>query len=220
MKRATLSLIVIMSLFGQAALAQGTSTTKAKKSAPATYNYDPDAIPDMRPSPYMMDGFNIGFEYAAANSATADIKNKVTGNVEKGFKKDMSEVPNQLGLKAGYKQIARGGLGFDLNLSILKAEKRIENTSDLTTLMPSANLIIAAPQYVYAALGLNTALVGGDNNGKHDPRIGYQVGGGLVVKKNFNLEVFYTWMNERVEYTTALTEEHNTSTNARLIYAF
>lgn len=219
MKRATISLIMIMSLIGQSALAQGSSSTKLKKSAPATYNYDPDTIPDTRPSPYMMNGFNIGLEYISPNSSVSDIKNKVTGNVEKGFKNDLALVPKQMGLKMGYKQIARGGMGFDLNLSLLKSEQ-LENSSELTTLMPSANFIIAAPQYVYGALGLNTFIVGGDNNGKHDPRIGYQVGGGLIVKKNFNLEVFYTWMNQRIEYQAALAEERNTSTNARLSYAF
>jgi hypothetical protein len=220
MKRATLSLIMIMSLASQAALAQGTSTTTSKKAAPATYNYDPDAIPDTRPSPYLVDGFNVGFEYVSQNSSVADIKNKVTGNVEKGFKNDISQVPNQMGVKAGYKQITRGGLGFDLGISILKAEKRVENTSDLTTFMPSANLVIAAPQYVYGSLGLNTAIVAGDDNAKHDPHIGYQVGGGVILKKSFNLEIFYTWMNQRIEYQQALAEERVTSTNARLIYAF
>jgi hypothetical protein len=86
--------------------------------------------------------------------------------------------------------------------------------------MPSANFVIAAPDYVYGAVGLNTFIVGGDNNAKHDPLLGYQVGGGLLVKKNFNFEIFYTWMNQRLEYKAALAEEHNTSTNARLIYAF
>lgn len=205
MKNATLSLIMIMSLIGPAALAQGTSTK---------------TIPDARPSSYMVDGFNVGFEYMSPNSSVADIKNKATGNVEKGFKNDLAFIPKQLGIKAGYKQITRGGMGFDLNLSLLKADQRIENTSDLTTFMPSANFIIAAPEYVYGALGLNTAIVAGDENAKHNPRIGYQVGGGVVLKKNFNFEVFYTWINQGLEYQQALAEERVTSTNARLIYAF
>jgi len=220
MKRATLSLIMIMSLIGgQMAHAQGSNTTKLKK-APPTYNYDPDAIPSSRPSPYMVDGFNLGFEYMSPETSVSDIKNKATGNVEKGFKNDMDLVPKQLGIKVGYKQIKRAGLGFDLNLSILKADKRIENTSDVTNFMPSANLIVAAPEYVYGALGFNTAIVGGDDFAKHDPRLGYQVGGGLIVNKNFNFEVFYTWMNQRIETQASLAEEHVTSTNARLIYAF
>lgn len=221
MKRANLiSLIMIMSLISQTALAQGSNSTKLKKSAPATYNYDPDTIPDTRPSPYMVDGFNVGFEFLSPNSSVSDIKNKVTGNVEKGFKNDLSQVPKQLGLKVGYKQITRGGMGFDLSLSVLKGEQRIENTSDLTTFMPSANFIIAAPDYVYGALGLNTAIVAGDDNAKHDPRVGYQVGGGLVLKKNFNLEIFHSWINQRLESQQAIAEERTTSTNARLIYAF
>jgi len=220
MTRATLSLIMIMSLIGQAALAQGTSSGKLKKPAPETYNYDPDTIPDTRPSPYMADGFNVGFEFMAPNSSVADIKNKTTGNVQKGFKNDLALVPKQIGIKAGFKQILRGGMGFDLSLSVLKAEQKIENTSDLTTFMPSANFIFAAPEYVYGALGMNTAIVAGDDNAKHDPRVGFQVGGGLIVKRNFNLEVFYTWMNQRLEYQQALVEERVTSTNARLIYAF
>lgn len=205
MKNATLSLIMIMSLLGPAAFAQGTSNTKS---------------PDTRPSPFMVSGFNVGFEYMSPNSSVADIKNKATGNVERGFKNDLALVPKQLGIKAGYKQITRGGFGFDLNLSILKADQRIENTSDLTTIMPSANFIIAAPDYVYGALGLNTAIVAGDENAKHNPRIGYQVGGGVILKKNLNVEVFYNWIHQGLEYQQALTEERVTSTNARLIYAF
>lgn len=219
MKRATLSLIMIMSLVSQTALAQGSSTTKLKKSAPATYNYDPDTIPNTRPSPYMVDGLNIGLDYISPLSSVSDIKNKVTGNVEKGFKNDLALVPKQMGLKVGYKQITRGGMGFDLNLSLLQSEK-VENSSALTTLMPSANFVIAAPDYVYGALGLNTFIVGGDNYAKHDPRIGYQVGGGLIVKRNFNVEIFHTWMNQRLESQASIAEERNTSTNARLIYAF
>lgn len=218
MKRATISLIMIMSLAAQSAFAQGTSTTKSKKPAPATYNYDPDTIQE--PSPYLVDAFNIGFEYMSPNSAVSDIKNKTSGAVEKGFKNDLSTIPKELGMKMGYKQIARGGLGFDLNLSILKADHRVEDASDLTTIMPSANLIVAAPDYVYGAAGLNTAVVAGDSNAQHTPRIGYQVGAGLIVMKNFNFEIFYTWMNDGIEAQYTMTEQHLASTNARLIYAF
>jgi hypothetical protein len=220
MKRTALTLLTIINLVSTASLAQGAaSKTKFPKTAPPTYNYDPDAIL-VRPSPYMAAGFNLGFEYLAANSAQSDVKSKVTGNVEKGLKKDLAIVPKQLGLKVGYKQIPRGGMGFDLSLSVLKMESRPEDTSDFTTLMPSANFILAAPKYAYGALGVNTSIVVGDENAEHSPHIGFQIGGGVVLKKNFNFEVFYSWINQGIEYQYALTEERVTATNARLIYAF
>lgn len=211
MNKAMALLLMMTSLFSQTATAQqqgasSLSKIKQKVSAPT--------------SPYLADGFNIGFEFMDVNSSVADIKSKITGAVEKGFKNKTSEIPSQLGVRAGYKQIARGGLGFDLNLSVLKSEQRIENTSDLTTIMPAANFIVAAPDYFYGALGLNIAVVAGDENAEHTPRIGYQIGGGVILKKHLNLELFHTWTNQGIEYSQAWAEERTTSTNARLIYAF
>ncbi|HEY8272794.1 MAG TPA: hypothetical protein VIG33_18015 [Pseudobdellovibrionaceae bacterium] len=217
MKKITLMTMISLTLTSMS-LAQGTATTKLRKTAPPTYNYDPDTL--VGPSPYMVDGFNLGFEYLSVNSLQSDIKNKLTGNLEKGLKEDASKIPKQLGFKMGYKQIPRGGMGFDLNLSILKLEKRPEGTSDLTNVVPAVNFIVAAPKYAYAAVGVNTSIVAGDDNAQHSPHIGYQAGGGIVLQKNFNFEILYSWINQGIESQTALTEERMTSTNARLIYAF
>lgn len=205
------------SLLSALCLAQ-TNTNRLRKKAPPTYNYDPDLLTG--PSPYMVDGFNLGFEYLSVNSLQSDVKSKVTGNLEKDLKTDPSNIVKQLGFKMGYKQIPRGGMGFDLNLSLLKMEKRPEGTSDLTNVVPAVNFIVAAPKYAYGALGVNTSIVAGDDNAQHTPHIGYQVGGGVVLQKNFNFEIFYNWLNQGIESQYAFTEERMTSTTARLIYAF
>lgn len=225
MKRFLFFVLLSLNLAGllaSSAAAQGKSGTKLrpKKTAPATYNYDPDAyISDVRPY-YMADGFNLGVEYMSTQSSEMDVKNKVTGLVEKDLKGDLSKESKQIGLKAGYKQIPRGGMGFDLNLSLLKLESRSEGAADITSLLPSANFVVSAPEYVYGALGLNTNFVFGDEETTYSPRIGYQVGVGAIVGKNFNFEVFYNWINTGAEAQYALMEVRTGTTNARLIYLF
>ncbi|MGZ3746843.1 MAG: hypothetical protein ACXWRE_05740 [Pseudobdellovibrionaceae bacterium] len=217
-----ISIVILLAMTGlvrEVSFAQtSTSTIKFRKIPPPTYNYDPDLLRD--PSPYMVDGFNLGFEYLSANSFQSDVKSKVTGNLETGIKEDPAKIAKQMGFKIGYKQIPRGGLGFDLNLSLLKMEHRPEGTSELTNVMPTVNFIVAAPKYVYAAVGVNTSIVAGDDNAKHTPHLGYQVGGGLVLQTNYNFEIFYSWINQGIESQYAFTEERMASTNARLIYAF
>lgn len=206
---------------GSLALAQGSSSTKLrKKAAPNTYNYDPDAYVSTTRSNHLTKGFNLGFEYMAQNSSEMDTKSKVTGTVEKGIKGDTSKAPKQMGLKVGYKQIPRSGMGFDLNISLLKLDSRPEGTSDITNILPSANFIFSAPEYVYGALGLNTNFVVGDNDSTYSPRLGYQVGVGVMLGKNFNIEVFYNWINLGIEAQYALMEVRTAATNARLTYAF
>lgn len=214
--------MIAVSLFSSMAFAQGSSTTKLrKKAAPQTISYDPDTLDlEVKRSQFLVDGFNLGFEFVNVNSREFDVKSKVTGTVQKGIKEESNSTGNQMGFKFGYKQIRRGGMGWDLNASVLKNSKRPEGASEITMLTPSANFVVAAPEYVYGSLGVNTMALFGDSDTTYSPRLGFQVGGGLVLGKNFNMEIFYSWVNHGEETQYALMETRSTTTNARLIYAF
>ncbi|WP_413287924.1 hypothetical protein [Bdellovibrio sp. HCB337] len=212
--------MIAVSLVSSMAFAQGTSNTKLRKKAPTTYNYDPDTLRTAIRSEYMVDGFNLGFEYVNINSRQFDVKSKVTGTVQKGLKEEGNPTGNQVGVKFGYKQIRRGGMGWDLNASLLKNTKRPEGTAEVNMFAPSANFVVSAPEYVYGSLGVNSMVLFGEAESNYSARLGYQVGGGLVLGKNFNMEVFYSWVNYGEETQYALMENRSTTTNARLIYAF
>jgi len=207
------ALTMTLSLLSTSAFAQGTTSTTKRKVAP-----NESAL--SKASSYLANGFNFGFEYMNLNSSEMDVKSKVTGSVEKGIKNDLSNSSKLMGAKFGFKQIKRSGLGMDMNLSVLKVTSRSEGTPESTQIQPSANFIVAAPDYVYGALGLNTNFVLGDTSSTYSPRIGYQVGAGTMIGKNFNFEVFYSWINVGLESQYALMETRTTTTNARLIYVF
>lgn len=215
-----MTLTVFLSLMGSFAEAQSSSKTSLRKKAPLTYDYDPDSfISDVRPF-YMLKGFNMGFEYMTTNSHSKDTKFKLTGEVEKAVNGSAEKSTKQIGLKLGYKEVPRGGMGFDINFSVLKEDRRPENTPDVTHLLPSANFLFAAPEYAYISMGLNTQFVVGDEETTYSPRIGYQVGLGTVIGQNFNFEVFYNWINTGLEAEFTQAEIRTTTTSARLIYAF
>lgn len=221
MKKTTMTLVTIMSLVsGNLAHAQsGNTKLPSKKDSPTT-STQRNSLSTPKTSKYLSEGFQLGFEYMAPLSSESDVKSKVTGNVEEGVKDERSGLPKHMGLKVGYKQIRRGGMGFDLGLSLLKADRRSEGASELTSIIPTANFILASPKALYGALGINSTMVTGDDSMKHYSRLGFQVGGGLILKKHFNLEIFYNWINQGLESQYALMEERTTSTSARLTYVF
>jgi len=225
MKR-LLVLALISTLFNALALETGFAAAEGgsnslRRKAPPTYNYDPDAyVSDARPA-YMIQGFNMGFEYMSTSRYERDVKNKTTGDTQKGLLDDAAKEPKQLGIKFGYKQIPSGGVGFDMNLSVLKPEKRSDNAPEITTAIPNLNFIVAAPDYVYASFGLNTSFVlGASDDVTYSPRVGYQAGLGVIMGSRFSLEVFYNWIRLGMETDKDMTEVRTTATNARLIYAF
>lgn len=215
--KTSLGLALSLSLLAPV-LALGAAAT-AKKAPPETINmYDEDNY--RLPSPYMVDGFNFGFEYMVPNKSQADIKNKMNGSLRVDVSAELNNDHKQWGLKGGYKQIPRGGLGFDLNLAYLMEDRAPEGQTKLSYLVPSVNAVLAAPQYFYGSAGINVLTVFGSSDTNYTPRLGYQVGAGLLIATNLNFEIFFNWLNTAAETKNEILEMRNTATSARLLYAF
>lgn len=167
----------------------------------------------------MTQGFFVGMEYERTESATIDYTLKETGEQFKGIKSDTSKATAQVGLKLGYKQIPMGGVGFDFGLSILKYEKPDED-SNFTNFSPTANLVLAAPQFIYASAGVNTHFITGASDGKFSSELGYQIGVGTIIANSFNFEIAHKWYSVEIEGSAAWVSAKARATNARLIYVF
>jgi hypothetical protein len=153
----------------------------------AEKNSDSNTLSTAAPTMTSSKGFRVAVIKPFLN---IDTKIKTPGVVLNGE----PELDNEIGLSVGYAYLPIMNLGFTANASFLNMDNKLGDTSHMVRI--DGNLAYAINHTLSIKGGANLSNFTDSNFDDIKPNIGFQLGAGLQITKNFGLDISYVMMQQ------------------------